>query len=159
MIVGTSLTWIWTTTLVDGDFNIYSEYTWNTNIAVSLSKRVYIGIQLLNIYAQDKNKSFERFTIYGLFAQYNILRNTDHRFFIETSISRGNFCTCGDFLPRKKENLYYWGLGIGYDLPLNIVLNGLYADFSFLNYLILSPVYDKYNYTQYVIGLNYRFGK
>ncbi len=107
MILGSSYTWIWVNNLDPVATYLYDEYTWNTNLAVSLSKRVYLGLQLLNIRIIVKDEPSEKFNIYGLFAQYNMLRRTDHRFFIETSINRGNYCTCGDYEPFIKENLYY----------------------------------------------------
>ena len=159
MIVGSSFTWIWKTSSDPAISYKFNEYTWNINTAVSMTRRLYLGLQLLNIYTQGSNQSLETFKIYGMFAQYNLLKQTDHRLFVETSLNRGNYCTCGDSEPYQKDNLYYWGIGGGYDLPLKKILPGLYVDIAFINYLIVSAVEDKYAYTQYVIGLNYRFGK
>ncbi len=159
-ILGSSLTWKWTDTSDPAVFYRFNEYTWNVNIAVSLNKKMYLGLQLLNIYTKGSNQSLEKYKIYGVFAQYNLLRRTDHRFIVETSFNRGDFCTCGEFEPYRKNNLFYWGIGMGYDLPIiKKILPGLYIDLSFINYFLLSQVESKYNYTQYVLGLNYRFGK
>ncbi len=158
MIIGSSLTWIYEKSF---DYPIqkgFNEYTWNVNISVSMNKRLYLGLQLLNIYTSGTDIPSENFSIYGLFAQYNLLSRTDHRFFLESSINRGDYCTCGKYEPYRMNDLHYFGIGIGYDLPIKKLLPGLYVDFSFLNYFLLNRINSKYNYTQYVIGLNYRLG-
>ncbi len=159
MITGTSFTWKPFNNTDPAVIDRFNEYTWNVNAAVSLNKRIYLGLQLLNVYTNGTMNSLEKYRVYGMFVQFNMLKQTEHRFFLESSINRGNYCTCGDGDPIRKDNLYYLGLGMGYDLPLRKFLRGLYLDLSFINYLILSPVEDRYAYTQYVIGLNYRFGK
>ena len=158
LILGSSFTWKWTDNNNPAIRYSFNEYTWNINMAVSLNKRMYLGLQLLNIYTKGSKQDLEKYRVYGMFAQYNVLRQTAHRLFAETSINRGNYCTCGDFEPNRRNNLYYWGIGAGYDLPLKKI-PGLYLDLSFIHYLILNSVEDKYAYTQYIIGVNYRFGK
>lgn len=75
--------------------------------------------------------------------------------FIETSFNRGNYCSCGD-IPYKVDDLYYLGIGVGYDFPLKKTPN-LYLDFAFMAYPMLNNIKRKDVYNQYVVGLNYRF--
>jgi len=158
LIVGSSYTYIW-----DNDNSItapnytYYENTWNVNVAVSLNRRVYMGIQSLFLFTQGSRVDKENYVIYGLFTQFDLMPKRDTRFFIETSISRGDYCTCGVSDPYRKKNLYYWGFGAGFDRPLKFISENLYLDLSFVNYIILNKYNVKYNYTQYIIGLNYRF--
>jgi hypothetical protein len=46
-------------------------------------------------------------------------------------------------------------MGLGYDLPIKKIRN-LYLDLSFISYAILNNIEERYLYTQYIIGLNYR---
>jgi hypothetical protein len=105
MIIGSSLTYIRNT-----KENLYSnkytddEYTWNINVGIALSKRIFAGIQVLNIFASEVSTPKEYYAVYGLFTQYNFLNNLQHRLFTELSFNRGNYCTCVD-MPFRKYNL------------------------------------------------------
>jgi len=161
MIIGTSLTYMLdqNSDMLNSTYK-YHELTWNANISVSINKRIFLGMQYLSINTKETNKANEHYDIYGLFLQYNFLKNRKNRLFIENSISKGNYCMCDNEEYEKIENLYYLGIGIGYDLSLNKFLNGLYLDLSFLKYITHIQSYKIQSYyTQYIIGLNYRFGK
>jgi len=155
MIVGSSLTYMRNSNLdsYQTDYG-YSEFTWNFNVGIRVSKRIFTGLQVLNIYSSQISTKKDYYAVYGLFTQYDFFNKKPHRLFAEISVSRGNYCTCSG-LPTKVDDLYYIGPGIGYDLPIKWV-SGLHLDLSFINYFILNNIQDKYAYTQYVIGLNYR---
>ncbi len=157
LIVGSSLTFIQEKSDKIIGYK-YNEYTWNINMAVSLNKRAFLGLQYLNIHSNGTNVSPENYGIYGVFGQVNLLRKSRNRLFVESSINRGNYFTNYDTDPYKKEDLYYLGFGSGYDLSLDKFVPNLYADFSFIYYLIINPLDNKTGYSQYIIGLNYRFG-
>jgi hypothetical protein len=154
MIAGTSLTYIWN----NEQPKIYqNEITWNINVGISISKRIFSGIQVLNIYQWETAEPKEYYNIYGLFTQYNFLRRTDHRFFAEISINRGNYNCFTEEKPFRENNLYFAGIGFGYDLPIKFV-RGLYLDLSFISYYNLFPFQGMDgDYNQYIAGLNYRF--
>ncbi|MDH5476059.1 MAG: hypothetical protein OEX22_10240 [Cyclobacteriaceae bacterium] len=160
LIVGSSYTFIWDMDKSNTvSYYTYYESTWNVNIAVSLNKRLYMGIQSLFLFTQGSRVDKKKYAIYGLFTQYDLMPKRDTRFFIETSINQGDYCTCGvsGIDPYRKKDLYYWGFGAGFDRPLKSISDKLYLDLSFVNYIILNKYNVKYNYTQYIIGLNYRF--
>jgi hypothetical protein len=154
MIAGTSLTYIRDSREIYQNYKSSDdEYTWNINVGVAMSKRIFAGLQWLNIYASEVSTPKEYYSVYGLFSQYNFLKNQQHRLFLELSFNRGNFCT-RDYQPFRKDNLYYLGSGLGYDLPIKKIRN-LYLDLSFISYAILNNNYRGL-YNQYIIGLNYR---
>lgn len=155
MIVGSSLTYMRNSNQdsYKADYG-YDEYTWNMNVGIRVSKRLFTGLQVLNIYSSKISTKKDYYTVYGLFTQYDFFSKKTHRLFAEISLNRGNYCTCSD-LPVKVDDLYYIGTGIGYDFPLKWIPN-LYLDLSFINYFILNKIEDKYSYTQYIVGLNYR---
>lgn len=155
VIFGSSVTYIWDSY----DNSFFQEYTWNVNGAISLNKRLFLGVQALTIYAKDSKSEWENYYIYGVLGQFNLLQSKEYRAFIETSVNKGNYCTCGVEFPYLKDNLYYFGLGAGFDIPLKFISENLYIDMSFYNYTILNKIKTKYNYTQYIIGLNYYLGK
>lgn len=164
---GSSLTYIWdseiygnTYTGAPGEYKWF-EYTWNINFAASLSEKMQIGVQVLNIFTSGTRIENSYNTIYGVFAQYDFFSKIPHRrkLFIDMSFNRGNYFT-GDILdPYTREGLWYHGMGGGVELPLSKRNKRIYIDLSFYNYWILNKIEKKYNYTQYVIGLNYHIGK
>jgi len=162
-IVGTSLTYIWNSNKKDYpvDENFYEEYTWNINFATTLNKRMIAGIQVLNIFTSGTHVENNNYLIYGIFTQYDFLakRNKKTALFLEMSINRGDYCTCGHLDPSRKTNLWYHGFGGGIELPIKQISEHLFLDLSFYNYIILNKIKTKYNYTQYIVGLNYHFGK
>lgn len=157
MIVGSSVTYISDSDENESNrsyYDVYNEFTWNINVGIRLSKRFFSGIQVLNIYASEKNTPKNYYSIYGLFTQFNVLNHKTHRLFAEVSLNMGDYFTGGD-TPHEVDGLYYFGLGAGYDMPIKWI-NNLYLDLSFLNYRVFNNIEGKDNYTQYVIGLNYR---
>ena len=159
-IVGTSLTFIpdYNNNPSVSNYN-YFEYTWNLNAAVSISKRIFTGVQALTIFTNGSRVENNTYYIIGLFGQFNFIPKQKFRFFAELSINTGDYCTCGNFDPFRVEDLVYLGWGGGFDLPLKFITKNLYLDLSFISYLILNDIDDKHGFTQYIIGINYRFGK
>jgi len=152
VIVGTSLTYINYNDL--GNYNSYNEFTWNVNVGIRLSESVLSGLQILNIYSSEFGNKKDYYSVYGLFTQYDFLKKNANRLFAEISFDRGNYCTCNN-IPRYGDNLYYIGWGGGFEYQIKKIPN-LYLDLSFIVYNILNKIEDKYGYTQYIIGLNYR---
>jgi len=138
----------------------YKEYTWYNSISINLNKSFYFGLQYLNIFTNgsiiEKQNTKTHYYLFGMKMLYDFLPHYEDKLFIETSINIGNFCTCGDYDPYKKRDLYYFGLSFGYDYP---IFKRLALRFGFSNYVILNKIEDKYNYTQYTLGLNFNLGK
>jgi hypothetical protein len=149
---GTSLTYI--RNLDDFDVG-QNEFTWNINLAIPLTKRLSSGLQLLNIYTKEPYNPVKKYKIIGGFAQYDFYTSDNLVFSAESSINKGDFCTCGENT-RREENLYYLGIGGGFDFPLE-KSRKLFLDIAFNYYWILNQIEDKYDYTQYIVGLNYQF--
>lgn len=160
-IAGSSLTYIYDSNTKDypvGE-NFYEEYTWNVNFATTLNKRFTAGIQLLTIFTSGTHVKKSNYFIYGLFTQFDFLPKSKSSLFLETSINRGDYGTCGHLDPYRIKNLWYYGLGGGFEFPIKKISKNLFIDISIYNYLIINNIKTKYNYTQYIIGLNYHFGK
>jgi hypothetical protein len=136
-----------------GTYNRW-EYTWNTNLAIDISRRWRFGFQYLSIYAKKYASIKENFFITGSFLQYNFIPKNlkRYRIYVETSYNLGNYCTCGEEEPYKKDNLKYLGLGAGADFRIT---DWLHFDFAVANYDILNKILGKYNYTQYIFGFEF----
>jgi len=164
-VAGTSLTYIWETDnspyVPQYEDYFWEEYTWNINFGVSLNKSFTSGIQVLNIFTKGTHIENERFLIYGAFGQYDVFGRTKSKMslILEMSINIGDYCTCDHLDPYRKENLWYYGLGGSLEFPLTNISEHLFLEIGFYDYLILNKIKTKYNYTQYIIGLNYHFGK
>ncbi len=161
--IGTSLTYIWD----DGGYPIgtyrYDEITLNINVKMRLHKRVWIGTQVAPIFTKKiigGNTKKENYNFYGLYLQYDIYLRKNGRIYFETSINKSNMVHSFISDPYKQKNIYYLGFGGG----VNILLNknnkkNIFLEIGFFNYVILNKIIAKSNYTQYILGLNYRFGK
>ncbi len=172
IIIGNSLTYIWETN--DLIPNTYQEFTWNKNIAVNLTNTLYGGISYQNLFTNGSivsaNQVKNRYYLAGVFVQYDFLPAKPNRLIAELSWNVGNYCTCGDGDPYEFVNannnanetlnnsnvLNYIGVGGSYEIMLHQFLA---LELGFYNYNILGDVKEKYNYTQYIIGLNFDIGK
>lgn len=157
LVIGTSVTYIWDVNRHITD-NFYHETTWEKNIAVSLTRSLYIGLSHKDIFTRgssyiDYKNDRERYFLTGIFAQYDIIPKSPNRLSAELSYNIGDYCTCGHMIDPYREGLLnYLGFGGVIDLPIR---GGFSLDLSMMNYHILDAIPLKYRYTQYVIGLNY----
>ena len=134
----------------------HKEYTWNTNLSVNINQRLRVGMQYLAIFTTQNNQNQQRFQMFGASVQYNLIPNlfTNGRFYAEINGNKGNYCTCDPDVPYRKDGLNYLGYGFGFDIPIR---KWVHLDLAFLNYNILNKIEGKYNYTQYIIGLDFPF--
>ncbi len=138
---------------------VFVENTWNFNAGIRLSRKFFLGTQMFHIFTHDKVAAQKDYhAMYGLFLQYNLLRNEQHRLFPEISLNYGNFYSHRDDFLIHKNNVFHVGYGIGYDLPISPIKN-LYLDLSFIFYSSLNNNPKKDLFTQYIIGLNYRINR
>lgn len=150
--VGTSGTYIWELERsVQG--KQFQEFTFAFNIATSVHRKVQVGINSMTIFHTDFNTSkFNRSNITGIFGQYSLYSTAKKNLFVELSANRGNYCTCDPTFPYTRKNLNYIGIGAGANIHL---YKQFYLDLGFSNYNILNKFKEKYNFTQYIIGINY----
>ena len=152
--VGTSLTVISDKYETPSPYNFH-EYTWNTNLAIDITKRWRIGMQYMALWTKKDKVSDGNYFILGTFGQFNLIpRANKARFYIEGSLNAGNYCTCLPESPYLRDNLYYYGLGGGIDWA---IAKWVHLDLGFFNYNILNKFKEKYNYTQYIIGFDFPF--
>jgi hypothetical protein len=157
-LYGTSLTYI--PQFVSYSDLVYHELTWTNRISVNVGKSIYLGLHYLSIYTSgsivNNSKSISSYNVFGIKATYDFLPSYDDGLFLESSFNLGNYCTCGNLDPFLHPKLYYWGLGLRYDYPL---LKRLALNVGFTNYVILNRIADKYNFTQYTLGISINMGK
>ena len=136
------------------------EFTLNINTAISITERLDLGISAFSIFASSDYKEYENYSIFGFFAQYDLFVRTNQFIFLEASLNRGNYCsTRSEFYPFRRDNLYYYGLGGGYNIQLKKWSKHLFLDLAFVAYNIFNKIEGKIGYNIYIIGLNYKFGK
>ncbi len=155
--LGGSYTFIWDNNNTDQKF-YYKESTINLNISTSITSDIDFGIAVLPIWTKSLSKSPERFLLLGVFTQYDFLRleSGKSRLFAETGFYKGNLCTCGNDVPFYRPNLNYLPIGGGYEIKI-AKNRPLFLDLSFQWFNILNRLpFDKWAYSQYVIGLNYQ---
>ena len=136
----------------------YNEYTWNVNAAIQISKRLDMGVQAMSIFMKPESKPSKLHHIVGVFAQFHFIKKK-MKFFLEASLNTGNYkLSTFDFLPTYSNEVIYIGWGGGFELMLSKKTPNLFLDLSFISYEELN-VESPYAFTQYIVGLNYRFGK
>ena len=152
--IGTSLTFIQDHYEIPFPY-VYNEYTWNTNLAIDINKRWRVGMQYMAIWTKKGQVKDGNYYIGGTFGQFNLIPKAKNaRLYIEGSLNKGNYCTCVPDSPYLRDNLYYYGLGLGLDINL---ADWVHLDLGFFNYTILNKFTEKYNYTQYILGLDFPF--
>ncbi|MFK8036925.1 MAG: hypothetical protein AB8B74_01445 [Crocinitomicaceae bacterium] len=161
--VGTSLTYIYNTENSIPGFYRYDELSWNVNAKISLSEKLYFGVQAIPVFTKRRSgwtKTQTNYYFVGLLAMYKILDLKDLSFHIETSFNQSNMMHSQISDPYKKDNIYYLGYGFGGDILINKKKKqNLFLELGFYNYSNLVKLDNKDNYTQYVLGINYHFGK
>lgn len=156
--IGASYTFIFDDQNTDDLFN-YQEHTLNLNAAVAIGADLDLGAAWLGITAREKGQPAQQYSLAGGFLQYNLLRGMPGiRLFLETGFYRGNFCTCGEGTPYRRPNLSYIPYGGGLEGRL-FKSRHWYIDLSFLWYQPVTrlPGENPYAFSQYVLGVNYRF--
>jgi hypothetical protein len=152
--VGTSLTFI-NDKIKEPIAYTYDEYTWNTNLAIDITKRWRVGMQYMGLWTKKDKVSDGNYFIAGTFGQFNLIPYAEKaRLYVEGSLNIGNYCTCLPDRPYLRDNLYYYGLGGGIDWAIT---KWVHLDLGFFNYNIINKFSEKYNYTQYIVGLDFPF--
>lgn len=155
--IGSSLTYI-----RDNDkytYRSYDEFTWNLNASINISKRIQFGVQALSIFADGGNTGYDYYHIVGGFMQFYYMQNHALGLFLETSINNGNlYFPVTQLYPSRLEKLNYIGIGGGVEIPL-IKDKNLFLDISFVSYYTLFQDEKCNAFTQYIIGINYKFGR
>ncbi len=157
IVIGTSLT-----LLPDEyeDFNAPKqkasilEYTWNTNLSLEINKFFRTGFHYMYILEKSNYYDKQKYFKAGTYIQFNPLgkKTPPHRIYIENSINIGDKCSCGNDKPYRVDNLKYWGLGFGGDIEIK---KWLHLDLAYHRYIILNKIENKYNWGQYILGLDF----
>ena len=155
-IFGSSLTY-----MDIGNYEPVNEFTWNINAATSIGKYIYSGVQVLNIFVNaDYFDNKKMYNIFGLFTQFTVAPRSKFRPFIEISFNKGNYYfSSTSYYPDENIKLFYIGAGGGADIPLTWLSKYLFLDLSFVFYFHKEKGWRKDLFNQYIIGLNYQFGK
>ena len=141
----------------------YRELSWNSNVKMRASKSFWVGLQIVPIFTKSIKGGVtrkENFNFYGAFLQGDIYRPKKFNVFVEGSFNRSNMLLRLNDRPEKIDGINYLGFGGGLDICLNHMSSkNLLLELGFYNYHPLNDIIDKSNYTQYIVGLNYRLGK
>ena len=81
----------------------------------------------------------------------NIIPRSRHQYYFELGGGFGDYCTCGDELPRQADNLRYlrYGLGLNFFVTRNVA-----AGLHFQSNNILDRLEDKYAYNVFALNIS-----
>ncbi len=160
--VGTSLTFI--PEKDDDGYKLYNEYTWNTNAAMTLSKRLRLGVQVFNIFSDTFSEKGRHFYLTGVFLHYDLFQMDALNYYLGISFNKSNYLL-PEFYPYPKEHntLTYYGFSKGFEVPFTLLFesipSSLYFDLGLDFFFTLSELPEATNYAIYIFGINYKFGK
>ncbi len=154
LIIGANYTYIPDTETINGvDYDTrYAENTFSANIAVDLSKHFRLGIDYKKIYTNGEQSGKNNYNLMGAFTQYKFAEGKKGFGFGELGFYKGNYCTCGNNVPYKKNSLSYLNWGGGYNFML---YRNIRMDLAFTTAQVVSNIPQKYGYTQYIVGIDY----
>jgi hypothetical protein len=140
--------------------NRYHELTWSKNIAVNLTRHLYLGLDYRSLWTQGSAYTFseqqQRYFMVGSFVQFDLLPNDPLRLFLEVSSYYGNYYDpIGLQDPYRQDGLWYFGGGGGLDIPLNRYLS---LDLAFIFHDTYGTWRETTGYNIYIIGLNVNLG-
>lgn len=131
----------------------YHELTWATNVSVDFSKYFRMGVDLKKIFTRSLLNGRNNYYLLGLPGQFKFLHQPKFFLYATAGPYIGNYCTCGEDNPYKVKNLWYLNYGGGFNLRINEKFR---ANLGFTNANILTKTPGRYNFTQYLIALEYQ---
>ncbi|PPK85252.1 hypothetical protein CLV84_2144 [Neolewinella xylanilytica] len=132
----------------------HRERTYLTNVGYKISSRWSTLIQA-NIIRSNVEPEPHVQTTALLFTgsvQHDFVPDSPHRLFAQLGVATGDFCTCGDRLPRIDPGLVYVQYGAGINVR---IWRQVYIDIAFEANTILSGPEDAYNYNVGTVGLHF----
>ncbi|MGB6035734.1 MAG: hypothetical protein WBG42_05670 [Cryomorphaceae bacterium] len=131
---------------------------WNTQVATSLTKSLYIGVQASVIFTSGNTIESANYTAWGPFVQYDFVPQKDFRVYLESNYSWGDFCPCAEM----SENYYrrdvnYFGIGLGFDK--HVADSKFFYTISVIFQEVLEKIPEESGFNYYRLGIGYDFGK
>ena len=125
-------------------------YWIQNNFAISLSTNI--------IRSNFAPRQVSRRTAGAYFMTFrkNILPSSKHQYYFELGGGFGDYCTCGDELPRQIDNLQYLRYGLGLNF---FVTRSVAAGLHFQSNNILDRIEDKYAYNVFALNLSFALSK
>lgn len=131
----------------------YHEFTWATSALIKLSKYYRVGLDFKKIFTRARLGGNHDYFLLGLPNQLTFLHQPKFFLYATAGPYIGNYCTCGEDNPYKVKNLWYLNYGGGFNLRINEKFR---ANLGFTNANILTKTPGRYNFTQYLIALEYQ---
>jgi hypothetical protein len=132
----------------------HRERNYITHIGYGLTDRL-MAVGQLNIIRSNFESDPQNLTTtlvgFGLL-QYDFVPNSKHRLFLESGVGFGEYCTCGELLPRQESGITYGSFGVGTHLRL---WRGISLELAFTHNLPLGAIEDRHGYNIGSIGLHF----
>jgi len=124
------------------------------DLAYWINNEYALAASMNHIRSNLAPEGLERATaaVYGLSVRRNFLPRTRHQAYLELGGGVGDYCTCGDGLPRRRDNLGYLKFAIGFDFRIRPWFAvGLHVQSNF----IVDRVVDKYAYNVFTLSTGF----
>ncbi|MEI6411770.1 MAG: hypothetical protein WCR52_20430 [Bacteroidota bacterium] len=128
--------------LISGDFDMndkyYSDfYLINSKIAVTLTKKISIGLRDYEIWEKPLDKIKAKYRILGPYIQWDYLKIKDLNLWVESGYLIGNYCSCGYSYAIDRPNTTILLIGGGAEVRL---FNNFYLEISIRKGLLIPKV-------------------
>jgi len=137
----------------DVDFNLkHRERSYLLAIGYHISSAWSLSTQgtLIRSNLEQRPRGLSSVFLIGLTSEYDILHKSNHRLFIKLGLATGNYCTCGERLPRVYNGLGYVRYGMGTNISVNRYLQ---LTLGFEANTILNNIPDTYSYNIFYVGI------
>jgi hypothetical protein len=92
--------------------------------------------------------------VYSLSIRRNFLQKTRHQAYLELGGGLGDYCTCGEGLPRRQDDLRYLKYALGFDLN---IYRSISLGVHFQSNNIIDKIVDKYAYNVLTLSSSISF--
>ena len=136
----------------------FHETIWNTQVATSLTKSLYIGAQASVLFTSGNTIESANYTAWGPFIQYDFVPQKDYRIYLEANYSWGDYCPCGNMSEdHYRRDVNYLGIGLGFDK--HIADSKFFFTISVIFQEVLGKIPEETGHNYYRLGIGYDFGK
>jgi hypothetical protein len=136
----------------------YHETIWTTQVATSLTKSLYFGVQASVIFTSGNTIESSNYTAWGPFVQYDFVPEKEYSLFLEANYSWADYCPCGNMSEDfYRRDVNYLGIGAGFDKHLG--QSKFFITGSILFQEVLKKIPEEEGFNYYRLGIGYDFGK
>ncbi|MEL7530554.1 MAG: hypothetical protein AAFN10_04565 [Bacteroidota bacterium] len=139
-------------------FEREQEITLRTSVGLEFGKNWSTGMRINQVWYRASALRYEHMWLMGPFLRWGTDFDKAGRFFVETGLMRGNYCTCRSIAGEayREDGLNYFAWGGGVEVR---IIPGMYFSGEIFFHHILAYPEPTYGYNDYLLGLNFHLSR